>query len=373
MPTKTQFHAAAVGLVIMLAPCHANAEVRTITATGEYRMGDNDTRTDAKRLALLDAKRLALEKAGTYLESVTEIKNLKVERDELRAYTAGIVEVTEQATKDVMEGATHIIRVAVTAKIDTAVVARQIDALRKNETARVELLRLRDEKERLRKEIQAETEQLASLKSGKGKEAALSRRQQAILQAFALLHLEFGYGLEAKGDLKGAISEYRKATQISPDEPVVHAFLALALENTGAIEQAIAAWQTVLRLEPNNESASVMLIKLFGAKGDLDGEIAEFRRWVGVQPDDTSRRLLLGHALEEKGDRDAAIAEYREVVRLKPHEYIGHLFLADVLKASGRSREAAQEYRESLKLLSKTSGKQKIVEGVQVKLRELER
>ncbi len=27
-------------------------------------MGDNDTRTDAKRLALLNAKRLALEQAG---------------------------------------------------------------------------------------------------------------------------------------------------------------------------------------------------------------------------------------------------------------------------------------------------------------------
>ena len=73
-----------------LAPGPAVAEVRTLTATGEYRMGDNDTRTDAKRLALLDAKRLALEQAGTYLESVTEVKNLQVSRDELRAYTAGI-------------------------------------------------------------------------------------------------------------------------------------------------------------------------------------------------------------------------------------------------------------------------------------------
>lgn len=43
------------------------AEIRTITATGEYRMGDNDTRTDAKRMALLDAKRLASGQAGTYL------------------------------------------------------------------------------------------------------------------------------------------------------------------------------------------------------------------------------------------------------------------------------------------------------------------
>lgn len=80
-------------LVSLLASGYVAAEVRTITVIGEYRMGDNDTRADAKRLALLDAKRLALEQAGTYLESLTEAKNLQVSGDELRAYTAGIVEV----------------------------------------------------------------------------------------------------------------------------------------------------------------------------------------------------------------------------------------------------------------------------------------
>ncbi|MBM4134125.1 MAG: hypothetical protein FJ245_10185 [Nitrospira sp.] len=48
------------GLLAWLAASPANAELRTITATGEYRMGDNDTRTDGKRLAL--------EQAGIYLE-----------------------------------------------------------------------------------------------------------------------------------------------------------------------------------------------------------------------------------------------------------------------------------------------------------------
>ena len=76
-----------VMLIISLVPA-VRAEVRTITATGEYRMGDNDTRTDAKRLALQDAKRLALEKAGTYIESLTELKNFAVSKDEVRAYTA---------------------------------------------------------------------------------------------------------------------------------------------------------------------------------------------------------------------------------------------------------------------------------------------
>ena len=146
-----------MSLVSLIAAEPSFAEIKTITATGEYRMGDNDTRIDAKRLALLDAKRLALEQAGTYLESVTEVKNLGVARDELNAYTAGIVEVTEVSAKDVLEGATHIIRVAVTAKIDIDVVWRQIDALRNNETAKAELIHLRAERDQLRQEVEAKT------------------------------------------------------------------------------------------------------------------------------------------------------------------------------------------------------------------------
>src|SRR6058998_3893111 len=114
-------------LLLLLAGGHAAAEVRTIAATGEYRMGDHDTRADAKRLALQDAKRLALEQAGTYIESITQVKNFDLNKEDIRAYAAGIVEVTEQATRTTMEGDTTVVRVNVTVKIDTDTVARQID------------------------------------------------------------------------------------------------------------------------------------------------------------------------------------------------------------------------------------------------------
>src|SRR5256885_6715401 len=56
---------------------------RVVTASGEYRMGDHDTRADAVRLAIEAAKRAALEQVATYLESVTEVKNLDVTRDDI--------------------------------------------------------------------------------------------------------------------------------------------------------------------------------------------------------------------------------------------------------------------------------------------------
>jgi hypothetical protein len=173
---------AVLAIWLWLAPAAVATEVRTLTATGEYRMGDNDTKTDAKRLALLDAKRQALEQVGTYLEGVTEVKHLSVTRDEIRSYTAGIVEVIEQSTRTTLEGETTMVRVDVTVKVDPAVVTRQLGELRKNELAKEELTRAKAEADRLRKELDDKSRQLAALKGGEA-ETAVQQRQQVLARA----------------------------------------------------------------------------------------------------------------------------------------------------------------------------------------------
>src|SRR3989338_619193 len=65
----------------------------TIYASYKYTLGDSDTKSDAKKIAFIEAKRLCLEKAGSYIESNTEVLNFKVSKDEIRTYTGGILKV----------------------------------------------------------------------------------------------------------------------------------------------------------------------------------------------------------------------------------------------------------------------------------------
>src|SRR5262249_48328200 len=53
-----------------------SGDVRVVTASGEYRMGDHDTRTDAGRMAVEAAKRQALAQYAAYLASVTYGTNI---------------------------------------------------------------------------------------------------------------------------------------------------------------------------------------------------------------------------------------------------------------------------------------------------------
>ncbi|HLZ36048.1 MAG TPA: hypothetical protein VKP13_18750 [Nitrospira sp.] len=159
-----------------------SANVRVVTASGEYRMGDHDTRTDAVRLAVEAAKREALEQVATYLESVTEITNLDVTRDDIRTYTAGIVMVLDQKITTRLEGDTVVVRADLTAQVDPDEVAQAITALRENESAKNELVALRSETDQLRQQLDAANQALAAAVSPEQIQALNQQRQDLLNQ-----------------------------------------------------------------------------------------------------------------------------------------------------------------------------------------------
>ena len=407
----------AIGVILCFAS-PSWAEVRMITTTGEYRMGDHDTRADAKRIALQDAKRLALEKAGTYLESITEIKNFQLGRDEIRAYTAGVVEVTEQQTRSTMEGETTVVRVDMICRIDSDVVTRQIDALRKNETVKAELLQARQETDRLRKELDAKTRELSAVTSktetetiaqarrkvltgqdvnslltqawvalgGSGGSLTASsssiegrRRARGLIeQALALdtsnsdVHERMGVLLAEEGNLEGAIAEFRTAIRLKPDDARAHNNLGIVLKAKGDLEGAITAYRTAIGLKPDEALAYNNLGNALTAKGDLEGAIAAFRTAIRLQPDDADVHYNLGVALYDKGDLEGAITAYRTAIRLQPDHAGAHYALGIALKDKGRRVEATREFREYLRLTPTTPENRLHKEHVRVLLRELE-
>lgn len=166
-----------------------SADVRTIAAGGEYRMGDHDTRTDAIRLATESAKQDALEQVATYVERITEVRNLDVTRDDIRSFTAGIVKVLDQTVSTRLEQDHVVIRVDLTAEVDPHDVAQAIAALRENEQARHELLALRAETDRLQTELDETNRALASAATPSDVQQYTDQRQDMLdqLQANALL------------------------------------------------------------------------------------------------------------------------------------------------------------------------------------------
>jgi len=54
--------------------------------------GDNQSKNEVRQLALLEAKRQALEKAGTYIQSLTIVRQAQLEKDEILVFTTGVTQ-----------------------------------------------------------------------------------------------------------------------------------------------------------------------------------------------------------------------------------------------------------------------------------------
>ena len=77
--------------VLILIPYISQAEIKTYTHTVKQSFGGSQSPDDARVAAIHKAKREALEKAGTYLESLTIVKNSMVEKDEILALAAAVL------------------------------------------------------------------------------------------------------------------------------------------------------------------------------------------------------------------------------------------------------------------------------------------
>jgi len=77
----------------LIIPSNCFSKVETIYVSHEYIMGDNDSKNDTRRMCFLEAKQKALERAGTYIENLSEVRNGRLTKDEITAYSAALLKV----------------------------------------------------------------------------------------------------------------------------------------------------------------------------------------------------------------------------------------------------------------------------------------
>lgn len=94
-----------------------SASPQQFSAEGEYRIGDRDTREDAKKYALAEAKRKVVEQAGVYVESCTEVNNFQFSQDKINIIAQAIITIKNERTEFLENGV--LCKAYVTAVIDT--------------------------------------------------------------------------------------------------------------------------------------------------------------------------------------------------------------------------------------------------------------
>ena len=125
-------------LFVMSSTSLAAAEINY--ATHKYIMGDNDSKNDARRMCFLEAKRKAIEKAGTYIESLTEVKDARLTKDEVRAYSSALLKVETVKENWKLVGDNMAVILKVKADVDTSHILKELSKIKGDSSVQVKIM-----------------------------------------------------------------------------------------------------------------------------------------------------------------------------------------------------------------------------------------
>ncbi len=168
---------ASLFILIIPFPFLAHAETKILTAEAAYTMGDGETPSFAEAMALLKAKQMALEQAGTYVESYTKVQNLDLTTEEIQTIAGGVlqVEVLDKSRTLIGDGLRFFVKIKATVTTDKM---EELAQRIKGKSVAEEYKKLQEEYARLSKDIETLKQSIAETAPGPQRNEAIQRIQE---------------------------------------------------------------------------------------------------------------------------------------------------------------------------------------------------
>ncbi len=115
-----------------------------------------------------------------------------------------------------------------------------------------------------------------------------------------------------------AITAYRKALELDPNDALTHYDLALAFNYKGDTKQAVEEFQSAIQLKPGWGQAHYSLGVALYTLHDQAGARKELRKALACEPANAAAHVFLAHVYSEQNDFPAAERELSRAVTLKP-------------------------------------------------------
>ncbi len=151
-----------------------------------------------------------------------------------------------------------------------------------------------------------------------------------------------------KGQLDTAISEWKTALAMSPDEPKALYNLGVALAGAGHYDEALEPLRKALALKPfDARTQSSLGVAL--ARTKHPGEAFEhLQKAIELNPMDAKAQGALGSVLVEQGKIQDAIPHFEQALQLDPKDADTQNNIAVALVRAGRSEAAIPYFEKAL-------------------------
>ena len=227
-------------MIVSLFPAYSFCEIQTITHTVKQPFGGSQSPDDARIAAVAKAKREALEMAGVYVEALTIVKDAKVDKDEVLALTAGVLQAEVISQKNYHTDDAFGIEVIVKIKIDTSILEDRVKKMLQDKT-HIQQLKQAQLREKVLLDKVAKLEKENQLtKKGKSTSKLRKQFQQASRGLTATDWYYKAVALWSGGkytDPKKAIEYLNNAINLQPDYAIAYNDRGIAYEELGQYQR----------------------------------------------------------------------------------------------------------------------------------------
>ena len=342
-------------------PVAAFAEVQTVEADGYYVVGDgpDENMAVARERAKADARQKASEKAGVFVESLSEVKMGELTRDEVKTISANVLEVLQDEPVtpvpiqvETSTGPLSVLRLHchMVAKVDTANVMAEMRQSRQQLDEAVQ------HNKQMEKELARINAEIASLKE-KYKTATESQKQK-INQEVKRNEREFeaeewnrkGRAFYVKGKHAQAIECYLKAVELAPNNSNYWNNLGQAYGDTGDKDNWIRCMNKAIDLNVQNAYPYSNLGVYHYNEGNYEKAKGYFEKAIELKPDFATAWGNLGNTYGHLGNKEKYLECHRKAVAFDPKDPYRWSGLGGAYKYLKNYNKAIECYRKAVEL-----------------------
>ena len=346
---RQSFRAALLLMVVfLLFPVQSFAASKVFEREYTYSASEADSKLTCRVIALEQVKRLLLEELGTYLHSISEVKDGVLTKDEIVSLTAGVVRT--EIISEHWDG--NVYRLKARIKADPDYVIKAIDRLRKDRQKSKDL----EESQARAKQYLNEIERLKQ-ELTKAKGETLKRKQIEYGQAVKNLSAEdwfnLGISFGNSQQYKEAIKAFTKALETNPRFANAYYSRGTVWVYKGDYDSAIADYNRALEINPHLAKAYYNRGNVWNYKGNYDSAIADYNGALEINSRYAKAYSGRGVAWASKGNYDSAIADYNRALEINPRLADAYYNMGNAWNYKGNYDSAIADYNGALEINSR--------------------
>lgn len=348
-------------VVVSFIVSAAYADVVIFSKEYTYQASDFDSRNSSRTIALEMVKRLLLEELGTYLVSETEVRNMRLTKDQITTYSAGIV--SAKVIDEKWDGKTFWLKAIVSA--DPKEVEKSLKKIVEDKFKSQELEETRKKAEELTRENERLSLELKAARQAekhdiKAEAKNVTEYENTIRSLSAVDWFEKGNVLMSSetASMANIIAAYNMAIELNPEFTEAYRKRGWAYVKFNKIGQAIKDFEKIIELDPivktdfmySDYDQKITRYSSNGGRLSSDSYWEEVIESIGLGSNDSSLFVCRGIIYETLEKWKQAIKNYNKAIELDSNYANTYRSRGRCYRNSGEYERAIKDYDKAIKL-----------------------